>query len=138
CAAREGRRSEVAFLAFRQIMKIVVIGGTRFIGAHVVGQLVAAGHEVTVYHRGEHNAQLPESVRHVRTPEAAMPVRSFPPELLAPEPDVTVQMIAMGEPDARAAVEFFRGRTGRMIWISSGDVYLAYGRFIGSEPGPVL
>jgi len=133
-------------------MNIVIIGGTRFIGAHVVRQLSDAGHSITVYHRGQHESQLspqraqnrrssgapaPANVRHVRRPEAAMPVRSFPPELLSPEPDIVVHMIAIGEADARAAVEFFRGRIGRMIWISSGDVYLAYGRFTGIEPGPV-
>jgi len=119
-------------------MNILVIGGTRFIGAHVVRQFADAGHTVTVYHRGEHETQLPDSVRHVRRAEAAMPVRSFPAELLTPEPDVVVHMIAMGEADARAAVEFFRGHAGRVVWISSGDVYLAYGRFKGVEPGPVL
>jgi nucleoside-diphosphate-sugar epimerase len=118
-------------------MNVVVIGGTRFIGAHLVRQLVDHGHSVTVYHRGEHEAELPSSVRHVRRAEAAMPVRSFPDELLTPRPDVVIHMMAMGEADAVAAVKFFRGHTARMVWISSGDVYLAYGRFTGSEPGPV-
>ncbi|HZP24907.1 MAG TPA: NAD-dependent epimerase/dehydratase family protein [Terriglobales bacterium] len=119
-------------------MNILVIGGTRFIGAAVVRQLAEAGHAVTVYHRGEHEGKVPCGIRHVRRPEAAMPVRSFPAELLSPAPDVTVHMMAMGEADAGAAVQFLRGRTARMVWISSGDVYLAYGRFIGIEPGPVL
>ncbi len=66
-----------------------------------------------------------------------MPVRSFPKELLSPEPDAVIHMTAMGEADAIAAVEFFRGQTARMVWISSGDVYLAYGRFTGIEPGSV-
>jgi nucleoside-diphosphate-sugar epimerase len=119
-------------------MNILVIGGTRFIGAHVVRQLAGAGHAVTVYHRGAHEAELPDSVRHVRRGKAAIPVCSFPVEVLTPEPDVVIHMIAMGEADARAATEFFRGHTARMIWISSGDVYLAYGRFMGIEPGPVV
>jgi len=118
-------------------MNTLVIGGTRFIGAHVVRQLVDGGHAVTVYHRGQHEAVLPASVRHVRRPEAAMPVRIFPVELLTPQPNVVIHMMAMGEADAQAAADFFRGRTGRMVWISSGDVYLAYGRFTGIEPGPV-
>lgn len=118
-------------------MRFLVIGGTRFIGASLVRQLVEAGHAVTVFHRGEHESPLPVGVRHVRRPEAAMPVRSFPAELLTPQPDAVIHMMAMGEVDASAAVERFRGRVGRIVWISSGDVYRAYGRFTGSEPGPV-
>jgi nucleoside-diphosphate-sugar epimerase len=119
-------------------VNIVIIGGTRFIGVHVVRQLALGGHAVTIYHRGEHEGDLPRNVRHVHRPEAAMPIRSFAAELLIPEPDVVIHMIPMGEADARAAVNFFRGPTGRMVWISSGDVYLAYGRFLGIEPGPAL
>src|SRR5437016_8283308 len=46
-------------------------------------------------------------------------------------------MIAMGERDAQAAMEAFEGRAHRLVVLSSGDVYRAYGRFIGLEPGPV-
>ena len=118
-------------------MQVLVIGGTRFIGAHVVRQLIKAGHSVTVYHRGQHEAELPSTVRHARSAEAAMPIHLFPADLLTPEPGVVIHMIAMGEADARAAVDFFRGHTRRAVWISSGDVYLAYGRFAGVEPGPI-
>lgn len=118
-------------------MNIVVIGGTRFIGAHVVRQLADCGHAVTVYHRGVNEAAITQGVRHVRRAEAAKPVRSFPHELLQPEPDVVIHMTAMGEADAVAAMKFFRGHAARMVWISSGDVYLAYGRFTGTEAGPV-
>jgi nucleoside-diphosphate-sugar epimerase len=46
-------------------------------------------------------------------------------------------MVMMGEADGRAAAEAFAGRTGRMVMISSGDVYRAYGRLTGHEPGPL-
>lgn len=47
-------------------MNILVIGGTRFIGAHAVAMLAEAGHTVTVFHRGKHNADLvPDSVEHI-------------------------------------------------------------------------
>ena len=119
-------------------MNVLVIGGTRFIGVYVVRQLIDSGHSVTVYHRGKYESKLAAGVRHVLRADASMLVRSFTEELLTPRPDVVIHMIAMGEADTHAAVEFFRGNTGRMLWISSGDVYLAYGRFTGTEPGPVL
>jgi nucleoside-diphosphate-sugar epimerase len=118
-------------------MHIVVIGGTRSIGAHVVRCLVSYGHAVTVYHRGNTEAKLPAAVRHVHEQMAGIPVLKFSRKLLDPRPDVVIHMNAMGEADARVAVEFFRGHSRRMVVASSGDVYLAYGRFTGLEPGEV-
>lgn len=118
-------------------MNILVIGGTRFIGAYVVRQLAGCGHAVTVYHRGEHEAALPESVRHIHHPEAAMPISFLPGELLQSRPEIVIHMMAMGQADAQSALRFFSGNAGRMVWISSGDVYRAYGRFVGTEPGAV-
>jgi pimeloyl-ACP methyl ester carboxylesterase len=43
-------------------MKILVIGGTNFIGPPVVHRLNAMGHEVTVFHRGKTTADLPQGV----------------------------------------------------------------------------
>jgi nucleoside-diphosphate-sugar epimerase len=116
---------------------IVIIGGTKFIGPYVVSQLIDLGHSVTVYHRGKTEPVLPTSVRHVHDDAASIPVQQFVPSLFSPPCDVVIHMIAMGEADSGAAVEAWRGRTGRMVWLSSGDVYLAYGRFIGLEPGPI-
>ena len=117
-------------------MRVLIIGGTRFIGPHVVRQLVDQGHEIAVYHRGQSEPDLPASVRHIHSPLAGIPVLSFPNELLLDQFDVVIHMIAMGEADARAAVQAFRGRTGRLVALSSGDVYRAYGIFTGIEPGP--
>ncbi|HEV2745714.1 MAG TPA: NAD-dependent epimerase/dehydratase family protein [Allosphingosinicella sp.] len=118
-------------------MRSLIIGGTGFIGPHVARQLSEAGHEVTLFHRGQSEAALPAAVRHLRSPLAAMPVTSFPRELTAIDWDVVVHMIAMSEQDARAAVRAFSGRAGRLVVPSSGDVYRAYGRFAGIEPGAV-
>ena len=43
-------------------MKILVIGGTRFIGVHLVNQLLASGHEVTIATRGRANDAFGDSV----------------------------------------------------------------------------
>lgn len=34
-------------------MKVFIIGGTHFIGPHVIHYLFEAGHEVMVFHRGQ-------------------------------------------------------------------------------------
>ena len=46
-------------------------------------------------------------------------------------------MIAYTEADALGLVETFRGLARRTVVISSADVYRAYGRFLGLEPGPI-
>jgi nucleoside-diphosphate-sugar epimerase len=117
-------------------MRVLIIGGTSFIGPHVVRSLISDGHEVTIFHRGEHEPELPSSVRHVHSAAAAFPVLSFPEELISWKPDVVLHMVAMGEQDAQAAVRAFRGVAQRLVVPSSGDVYSAYGVLIGSEPGP--
>jgi len=116
-------------------MRILVIGGTGFIGPHVVRQLAEQEHEVTVYHRAQSQTKLPANVRDIQSPLAAMPVLVFPPEIKAETFDVVVHMICMAEEDATAVVRAFRGHAGRLVVPSSGDVYLAYGRLTGLEPG---
>ncbi|HEY7530913.1 MAG TPA: NAD-dependent epimerase/dehydratase family protein [Gemmatimonadota bacterium] len=117
-------------------MRVLVIGGTGFIGPPVVRLLAGAGHEVAVFHRGEHEPPLPAGVRHVHSPSAAMPVLSFPADLAADRPDVVLHMTPLGARDARAAVDAFAGRAGRVVALSSCDVYAAYGRLIRLEDGP--
>jgi nucleoside-diphosphate-sugar epimerase len=111
-------------------MRILIIGGTGFIGPAVVTQLHGAGHEVIVNHRGVHEAELPEGVVHIHTPlRQALP-------LLQDKPiEAAIFMIPMGEHDTHAVIEVLRGHTPRLICLSSIDVYRAYGRIQGTEPG---
>ncbi|MFN0027132.1 MAG: NAD-dependent epimerase/dehydratase family protein [Acidimicrobiales bacterium] len=46
-------------------MRLLVVGGTRFIGRHLVERAVDAGHHVTVFHRGVHRGQLDPNVERV-------------------------------------------------------------------------
>jgi nucleoside-diphosphate-sugar epimerase len=45
-------------------------------------------------------------------------------------------MFPVGADDTRAAIAGFIGVTQRIVAVSSGDVYRAYGRLRGTEPGP--
>lgn len=115
-------------------MRVLVIGGTRFIGAHVVRRLHEQGAEIVAFHRGQHrNPMLPE-IEHVLDPDAEYPITAFPHSLHR-DWDLVIHMVAMGAADAKAAAEAFSGRAGRLVVISSCDVYRAYGRLIGTEPG---
>ena len=44
-------------------MRVLVLGGTGFIGPHIVRRPLAHGHHVTVFCRGSTVADLPDGVR---------------------------------------------------------------------------
>jgi nucleoside-diphosphate-sugar epimerase len=117
-------------------MRVLVIGGTNFIGPYVIRELHDQGHALTVYHRGLHEPDLPPEVRHVHHPGAGVPVSYFPAELTDPPPEIVLHMFPVGENDARAVLSHFAPVSERIVAISSGDVYQAYGRLLGTEPGP--
>lgn len=115
-------------------MRIGIIGGTGFIGRHITGQFAERGDSVMLVHRGQTQAAQPANVRGVHVPDSPLPITRFPPELAAFAPEVIVHTMALGEADAAALVAEFGG--ARLVLLSSGDVYRAYGRFTGIEPGP--
>jgi 2'-hydroxyisoflavone reductase len=46
-------------------MRLLVLGGTIFLGRHVTAEALRRGHEVTLFHRGLHGAQLFAEAEHV-------------------------------------------------------------------------
>jgi nucleoside-diphosphate-sugar epimerase len=116
--------------------RVLVVGGTIFVGPSVVRQLAQAGHEVAIFHRGEHEIAQPDGVLHIhgdrdRIAEHRDAIARFAPETV-------VDMRAMTEAQARAVADAVRGIARRLVVVSSMDVYLAYGRLHGTEPGPPL
>jgi len=116
--------------------RVLVIGGTAFVGPSVVRELVSRGHEVAVFHRGEHETDLPASVRHIHGDRAG--IADHREAFRSYGPDTVVDMRSMTEHDAREVVDTVRGITDRIVAVSSMDVYRAYGRLHGTEPGPPL
>jgi nucleoside-diphosphate-sugar epimerase len=115
-------------------MKILVPGGTGFIGPAVVHQFVQAGHSVTIFHRGQREVDLPRSVQHLHGERRSL--ATFGGEFRRIAPEVVVDMRPMTQEDARGLVETFAGVVERCVVVSSSDVYRAYGRLSLTEPGP--
>ncbi len=112
-------------------MKILIIGGTNFIGPPVVRHLMAMGHEVTVFHRGKTTAQLPQGVHEILGERKYLTQMKDKLQQLSPE--VVLDMIAYTEHDARALIEAFQGMQARVVVVSSMDVYQAYSVLLGKE-----
>ncbi|HEX8731533.1 MAG TPA: NAD-dependent epimerase/dehydratase family protein [Ktedonobacterales bacterium] len=114
-------------------MRILLIGGTSFMGPAVARELLAGGHTVAVYHRGQTERDVPEGVEHIHGEREALAENR--PALERFAPDVAIHMIAMLEAHAAGFIEALSGLAARGVVISSQDVYRAYGRIIGVEPG---
>ena len=68
-------------------MRILVIGGTRFMGPHIIRNLCAAGHKVSVFHRGHTRAELPLGLKEIlgnrdRLPEYTSDFQRLSPEII--------------------------------------------------------
>lgn len=115
-------------------MRILFLGGTRFIGPAVVRRLAAEGHEVILFHRGQTHADLPKGTQKILGNRHHL--EDFAESLRKLAPDAVIDMLPVTELDARRVAGVFHGHAGRLISISSADVYRAYGRLLGLEPGP--
>jgi nucleoside-diphosphate-sugar epimerase len=116
-------------------MRLLSIGGTGFIGPFVLKILAAAGHDLAVYHRGLARPTLPGGVREMLGDQRELAKSA--PEFRSFAPDVVVNFILASERQAKTTMDVFRGIAGRMVVLSSGDVYRAAGVLHGTEPGPL-
>src|SRR5215211_1941352 len=107
-------------------LNILVIGGTGgFIGTQAVRKLAAAGHALTVFHRGQTDAELPPGVRHIFGDRRRLD--DFTDEFRRAAPRVVLDMYPRFEPEAVAVMRVFRGAAERVVAVSSHDVYRTYG-----------
>jgi nucleoside-diphosphate-sugar epimerase len=112
-------------------MKILLIGGTGFMGPSTVAHLKKAGHTVTVFHRGKTAA--PAGVEEITGDHHQL--AGYRPELERRNFDVVIDFILSSGRQAKALMETFRGITRRVVALSSMDVYRAMGLLSGTESG---
>lgn len=116
-------------------MRVVVLGGTRFIGRAIVEDLASAGDDLLVVHRGQlEPADLPQ-VPHLHCDRTEL--ESHRAELAAFRPDAVVDCRALTRRDAEIALSALPDVRRRIV-ISSVDVYRAFGAVLrDAETDPV-
>jgi nucleoside-diphosphate-sugar epimerase len=102
-------------------MRVLVIGGSGYVGRRVTEKLVERGDEVTVVSRGLLQPSILSSVESIQVDrkeyprfEAAFTDRQF---------DAVIDNIAYDRADAESSVRAFRGRIGQYLYTSTMAVY---------------
>jgi len=114
-------------------MRVLVIGGSGFIGSQITRELIRHGHHVTVFHRGL--TAVPAGAHEIagdrhRLTESAHNLRAL-------APDIVVDVVLSSGTQARELMDVFRGYTRRIVAVSSMDVYRACGVTHRLEEGPL-
>ena len=114
-------------------MRVLIIGGTGFIGRWIVRALVENEHEVRVFHRGTTIAALPPSVLHIQGERGELP--GFGAQFRAWAPDVVLDTFAFDRDDLALLQEATADIPCGYVILSSMDVYRAYAIYCRLEEG---
>jgi 2'-hydroxyisoflavone reductase len=112
-------------------MRLLVIGGTVFLGRHVAETALARGHEVTVFHRGLHGAAPPgaETLIGDRTADLSA--------LEGGEWDAVIDTCGFQPEDVARTAGALADRAGHYGFVSSGSAYVDWPAAPISEDSPV-
>jgi nucleoside-diphosphate-sugar epimerase len=112
-------------------MKVLIIGGTGFIGRHVTRLLIQNGHEVAVFHRNK-NSDLGLDIAEIFGNREN--ILRFKKEFLSFKPDLAIDMIAYTAQNIWSLQQALKDVTNNLLLLSSGDVYDAFDIFHRSLP----
>ena len=114
------------------ILKILVIGGPRFVGLHYVDSAIRRGHEVTMFNRGNTNPELFPDARRIlgdRTNEADLE------RLSDTDWDAVVDTVGYDVRVVQKTLDVMEGHVGHYTFVSSIGRYLNF-RQPWTENGP--
>jgi nucleoside-diphosphate-sugar epimerase len=114
-------------------VRLLVIGGTVFLGRAVVAEALTRGHAVTIFHRGVHNPDLFPEAEHLlgdRTRDLSA--------LLGREWDAVIDTCGFEPEHVGAAAELLAERAGHYGFVSSGSAYPDWPNAPVTEDSPVF
>lgn len=113
-------------------MKILVIGGTKFLGRHLVDAAVSSGHEVTLFNRGKTNPHLFPEVEKLRGD------RNENLDLLKHRRwDAVIDTCGLVSSQVRAVAETLANSVDHYTFLSSVSVYRDFGSVGQDEFAPI-
>lgn len=117
-----------------QAMKVLLIGGSGFIGPWLARGLQREQHSVAVLHRGNAQPAYEGDVERIQGDRNQL--ASARPAIERFAPDVVIDLILSSGRQATGLMRAFRGIAGRIVALSSMDVYRVFGIIQGTESGP--
>ena len=116
----------------RQALRILILGGTGFIGPFVVRRAISRGHEVTLFNRGQTNAHL--------FPDVEKLVGDRNGNLGALEGrrwDAVVDNTGYNASQLRLSVDLLRDATDQYLFTSTRAVYYDFSAPVMNEDAPI-
>ncbi|MBC8171703.1 MAG: NAD-dependent epimerase/dehydratase family protein, partial [Anaerolineae bacterium] len=110
-------------------MKVLILGGTQFVGRHLVEAALDAGHEVTLFNRGKTNPGIYPGVTEIhgdRVDDIG--------KLAGYTWDVVFDPSGYVPRIVRKSAEFLKDAVGRYVFVSSISVYAEHDRTTEGDP----
>src|ERR1041385_5804721 len=105
-------------------MNILILGGTGYIGPYQVREAAARGHRVTVFNRGQHQADLPASVIHLQGDRSLEKLNLD--ALRGKKWDAAIDNSQTDPAWVTKTAELLRDSVGHYLYVSSTGVYFPY------------
>ncbi len=104
-------------------MRVLVVGGTRFIGRHIVAALRQSGHTVTLLNRGQTHPEILPGLPRIHLDRRTDDLGAL---RTGADWDAVIDMIGMFPADVDRFLEAIDGHIGRYVYCSTVSVYAGF------------